>query len=62
VSGNIFPNKSLSVRFTIINSTGNTLYQEFITLKTDAYGMINLMIGQGSFSIGNFTEIVVGWF
>jgi hypothetical protein len=58
VSGNIFPNKSLSVRFTIINSTGNTLYQEVHNTKTDAYGMINLMIGQGSFSIGNFTEIV----
>ena len=58
VSGNIFPNKSLSVRFTIINSTGNAIYQEVHNTKTDAYGMINLIIGHGSFPTGNFTEII----
>ncbi len=53
---NIYPNKSLSIRFTISNSTG-VEYQEVQTTSTDAYGMINLVIGQGSALSGSFTEV-----
>ena len=55
-SGNIFPNKSLSVRFTISNSSGIE-YQEEQSTSTDAYGMISLTIGQGSSMGRTFTEI-----
>ena len=55
-SGNIYPNKSLSVRFTISNSSG-VEYQEEQTTSTDAYGMINLTIGQGSYLRVPFTDI-----
>lgn len=57
IHGNILPNKSLSVRFTISNSTNNIEYQEVHSTKTDAYGMINLMIGTGSSSADSFTDI-----
>ena len=55
-SGNTYPNKSLSVRFTISNSSG-VEYQEEQTTSTDAYGMINLTIGQGSYLRVPFTDI-----
>lgn len=58
VNGNIFPNKSLTVRFTITNSGGGIDYQEVHTTSTDAYGMINLMIGHGKPFSGVFNEIV----
>jgi hypothetical protein len=57
-AGNIFPNKSLSVRFTITNSNNVVEYQEIHTTSTDAYGMINLVIGKGSPSLGVYTEIL----
>ena len=58
VSGNVLPNKSLSVRFTITSSAGSVVYQEVHNTVTDGYGMINLVIGHGSFPSGDFTEIV----
>ena len=57
VSGNILPNTSLSVRFTITSSAGIE-FQETHSTTTDQYGMINLMIGQGSSNVGSFNEIV----
>ena len=56
-SGNIFPNKSLSVRFTILNSVGEIDFQEVHNTKTDAYGLINLIIGQGSPILGSWKKI-----
>ncbi|HEY6142354.1 MAG TPA: hypothetical protein VIV55_02845, partial [Flavobacterium sp.] len=56
--GNIIANKPLSVRFTITNGVGTSIFQEVHTTKTDAYGMINLVIGHGSSVSGVFTEIV----
>ncbi|MBT8318085.1 MAG: hypothetical protein HKP59_10725, partial [Lutibacter sp.] len=56
VTGNIYPNKSLSVRFTVSGSQGIE-FQEVQTTSTDAYGMINLVIGQGSSSVGSFGAI-----
>ena len=37
-----------------------TEYQETHTTKTDAYGMVSLMVGQGMATIGNFTECSLG--
>jgi hypothetical protein len=45
VSGNILPNTTVSIRFTIIDSNNLVEYQEVQTTTTDAYGMINLLIG-----------------
>ncbi|WP_372793986.1 hypothetical protein [Lutibacter sp.] len=45
VSGNILPNTTISIRFTIIDSNNLEEYQEVQTTTTDQYGMINLLIG-----------------
>ncbi|WP_457618723.1 hypothetical protein [Lutibacter sp.] len=55
---NIFPNKTIKMRFTIIDSNGSLIYQETQTTITDAYGMVNLFIGEGSqSSTQSFNEI-----
>ena len=46
----------ISIRFTIENELGIE-YKETHFTKTDAYGMINLIVGQGIANIGNFTEV-----
>lgn len=58
VSGNIFPNKKLEIRFSIINAVGVVEYTEVQSTTTDSYGMINLVIGQGAPSYGVFTKIM----
>jgi hypothetical protein len=57
-AGNVFPNKALSVRFTITNSNNVVEYQEVHATSTDAYGMINLVIGKGFPSLGVYTGIL----
>jgi len=47
VSGNILPNTTVSIRFTIIDANNAIEYQEVQTTTTDQYGMINLLIGIG---------------
>ncbi|AMC11826.1 hypothetical protein Lupro_11365 [Lutibacter profundi] len=55
---NIFPNKTIKMRFTIIDSNGSATYQETQTTTTDAYGIVNLFIGEGSqTSTQSFDEI-----
>jgi len=55
---NIFPNKTIKMRFTIIDSNGSAIYQETQTTTTDAYGIVNLFIGEGSqTSTQSFNEI-----
>tara|TARA_B110000238_G_scaffold101265_1_gene110345 strand:+ start:961 stop:3198 length:2238 start_codon:yes stop_codon:yes gene_type:complete len=49
--------KALDMRFTITNSNGVTEYQEIHSTKTDNFGMVNLIIGNGSPTLGVFTEI-----
>lgn len=49
--------KPLGIRFTITNSSGVIEYQEAHATKTDNFGTVNLIIGNGSPSIGSFTEI-----
>ncbi|WP_456422454.1 hypothetical protein [Lutibacter sp.] len=55
---NIFPNKTIKMRFTIIDSSGSEIYQETQTTTTDAYGIVNLFIGEGSqTSTQSFNEV-----
>ncbi|WP_111707498.1 MopE-related protein [Lutibacter citreus] len=56
---NILANSSVSIQFTIVNTSGTEEYQEQHSTRTDMYGMINLLIGTGSpTSSTNFTDIV----
>lgn len=60
VQGNILPNAQVAIRFTILDQNNNVEYQEAQVTQTDAFGMINLMIGQGESSgagLGDFTLI-----
>jgi hypothetical protein len=56
-SGNILPNAPVSVRFTILDASGSFEYRETHETTTDAFGMINLIIGAGTPEVGVFTEI-----
>ncbi len=49
-SGVILPNKAIKVRFTILDAAGTVDYQEEHETTTDAFGIINLTIGQGKVS------------
>ncbi|MFZ4413647.1 MAG: hypothetical protein ACOYOV_11225 [Bacteroidales bacterium] len=65
IQGNIIPNKTISVRFSILSgsATGAVLYQETHTTNTDSHGMFNLVIGQGSINnTGLFNNILdIDW-
>ena len=57
-SGNILPNKAITIRFTITNQSGTTIFQEIQSTTTDSYGMVNLFIGEGNqISNGSFIDI-----
>ncbi|PHR69593.1 MAG: hypothetical protein COA67_09265 [Lutibacter sp.] len=57
ISGNIYPNKAIVIRFTIINDNGSNDYQETQATTTDSFGMINLFIGEGNPTGNSFNEI-----
>ena len=48
ISGNIMPNQPIMVRFSVLDAAGTIEYQEEHATITDLYGMINLVIGQGT--------------
>ncbi len=55
---NIFPNKAIAMRFTIMDSNNAEIYQETQETTTDAYGLVNLFIGEGNqTSTQSFIEI-----
>jgi len=58
-SGSILSNQSVSLRFSIHDSTttGAIVYQETHTAITNNQGIVNLNIGQGSPSTGIFSSI-----
>jgi hypothetical protein len=56
VEQGLLSESNIMLRFTIEND-GGAEYQETHTTKTDAYGMVSLMVGQGMATIGNFTEV-----
>jgi hypothetical protein len=54
-------NKNVCLRFEIRNATNQLEYQETINTKTDAFGMVNLVIGTGNQTGGtaaNFNALV----
>lgn len=55
---NIYPNKPLKVKFTITKEDDSIEYQEIQSTTTDAYGMINLIIGNGTPTVGVYKEIL----
>ena len=57
IPSNNLPNVALGVQFSIIDHAGVIEYQETHETTTDPYGMINLIIGQGSSTIGAFNQI-----
>jgi len=56
VEQGLLSESDIAIRFTIENSVGDE-YQETHTTKTDAYGMVHLMVGQGVATIGNFLDV-----
>jgi hypothetical protein len=44
----IITNKTICLRFSVIDHTGTIEYQETIVTTTDKFGMVNLLIGTGS--------------
>jgi hypothetical protein len=58
-SGNILPNQSVSVRFTIrdISETGPVLYQEKQNPITNQFGLFTALVGDGTVSVGDFATI-----
>ena len=53
-------NTDICLKFYIINSSGNYEYSELQTVKTDVYGMVNLIIGTGQ-PVGAVTWDAVAW-
>lgn len=60
VTGLYLSNGQVALRFTLYEHTGEILYQEIQETTTDAFGMVNLVIGQGEMTAESnilFTEI-----
>ena len=58
-SGNTIPNRNVSIRFSVISGspTGTVVYKELHSPATNALGIINLFIGQGTPISGTFSNI-----
>jgi len=57
--GNLITNESISVQLTIIETTadGNEIYKETHTVTSSDYGGINVLVGKGSTTLGNYSSI-----
>ncbi|MFY0608412.1 MAG: hypothetical protein JXR10_16960, partial [Cyclobacteriaceae bacterium] len=56
--GDLLANTEVVIQFTILNENDNTEYQEYHTTFTDAYGMVNLVVGAGvPTNGGSFTDV-----
>jgi hypothetical protein len=62
VPGQVLRNKSIQVRFTLIQNSafGTEVYKEVHTTTTDAFGMFSLVIGEG-IQQGNATFSSINW-
>ena len=58
-NGSIIANSNVSLRISLLQSSisGTMVYQETFSTTTDAFGIINLNIGTGNVSNGNFGNI-----
>ena len=57
ISGNVLPDTDVLLRFTITSAVNGVEFQEIQETRTDAYGMVKVIIGQGEAELGNFNEI-----
>jgi len=57
ITGNVLPDTDLLLRFTITSAVNGIEFQEIQETRTDAYGMVKVIIGQGDASVGDFNEI-----
>ena len=55
----ILNNQAVGIRMTILQGAigGTTVYSETFSTTTNAYGIVNLEIGNGTLAAGNFTSI-----
>ena len=58
-NGDVLPNSNVNLRFQIVSGTpdGPIEYQETFSSSTNAFGLLNLVIGEGSSEIGDFSSI-----
>ena len=57
----LLKNQLVQIRFSIINhKTSNIIYQETHVQATNDYGLVNLIIGEGTVDQGNFPQILWG--
>jgi hypothetical protein len=58
VIGNVIASQSIPVKIAILTSGGTTIYEEtFSSVTTNQYGLINLVVGNGTPTIGTFSAI-----
>ncbi|RLD73932.1 MAG: hypothetical protein DRJ07_20185 [Bacteroidetes bacterium] len=57
IEGNILPNATIAIRFTIFDATNAEEFEEVHITETDQFGMINLMIG----SVNNEEFTRISW-
>ncbi|MEY3598118.1 MAG: hypothetical protein RL521_540, partial [Bacteroidota bacterium] len=57
--GSVIANQAVTITFTILNNAvdGTTEYQENHSTTSNALGLINLNVGQGTPSVGTFNAI-----
>ncbi len=57
--GSVIANQAVTITFTILNNAvdGTTEYQENHSTSSNALGLINLNVGQGTSSVGTFSAI-----
>jgi hypothetical protein len=55
-------NQNITLEFKILNATSNIDYQETINTQTDAFGMVNVIIGTGTRKAGIATQFsAINW-
>ena len=61
-SGNLLVDQPVAIKIALLDSTatGTVLYEEIHSLTTNAFGLFNLVIGQGDSLIGDFDTISWG--
>ena len=57
-SNNLLVSSSVSFEFTIVDENDNPLYRETQFTQTDSNGLVHLIIGSGSPSVGLFNQIM----
>ena len=55
--GNELVNQAVSLRMTILQNNTSTVYQETHSVTTNDFGLVNIVIGQGTVTQGTFNAI-----